>query len=172
MPPAGQYARKLAADLGADPSPEALVDALVPEAADLVQLFVRVSDELRLVAFRHIDPGHHPALAELAAVHHPPIHHPTDPVAQVLRNGKPRLSNWVRRQHVEQVTLDRRVHAIFDVLQPRSIVLVPLSRANSCYGVLVSAFSASGRQFDEGDLEFMTEFAAHVAAVLRLPETV
>lgn len=154
--------------LGASPSPQDVVDALVPEAADLVQAFVRVDDELRLVAFRHIDPEHHPVLQELAAIHRPSIDHPADPVARVIRTGEPRLSTWVRREHVEEVTSDTRVHAMFDVLRPRNIVIVPLCRNQVCYGALVIVLSSSGRRFIEGDLEFMQEFAARLGPKLDL----
>ena len=162
------YLTGLVAGLGTSPSPQALVDALVPETADLVQLFVRVGDELRLVAFRHINPDHHPVLEELARVHRPSIHDPADPVAHVVRTGEARLSTWVRRDQVERVTPDTRVHAMFDVLRPRNIVIVPLAGPSGRYGALVIVLSSSGRTFVQGDLEFMREFAERVGPTVRV----
>lgn len=168
MSPSTDFLTMLVDRVGASPSLQDVADGLVPEAADFVQAFVRCGNELRMVAFRHIDPGHHPVLQELANVHRPSIDHPADPVAHVMRTCQPRLSTWVRRRHVEQVTADTRVHAMFDVLQPRNIVIVPLCRDDGCYGALVVVLSSSGRRFIEGDLEFMQEFAARVGPRVKL----
>ena len=169
MSAATDFLTMLIERLGPSPMPQDLVDALVPEAADFVQVFVRVGHELRLVAFRHIDPGYHPVLQELARVHHPSIDHPADPVAHVMRTCEPRLSTFVRREHVEHVTADTRVHAMFDVLRPRNVVIVPLQNADACYGALVIVLSSSSRRFMEGDLEFMSELAARVGPIVKLP---
>lgn len=162
------YLTALVASVGRAPTPQDVVDALVPEVADLAQLFLRVGDALRLVAFHHIDPEQHPILEELANVHRPSIDHPEDPVARVIRTGLGRISTWVRREDVERATKDTRVHNVFDVLQPRSVVIVPLSRDGNHFGALVIAFSTSRRQFVEGDLEFMREFAARVGPAIRV----
>jgi hypothetical protein len=168
MTAAADYVTTLLDRVGTSPSPQDVVDALVPEAADLVQMFVRVGDELRLVAFRHINPEQHPVLEQLAAVHRPSIDSVSDPVAHVIRTGEARLSTWVRRQDVERVTADTRVHAVFDVLQPRNIVVVALSRerGRDRYGALVIVLSSSSRRFIAGDLEFMREFAARVGPLV------
>jgi GAF domain-containing protein len=168
MSAATDFIAALIERLGPAPSPQEVVDVLVPEAADLVQMFVRVNDELRLTAYRHINPEHHPILQELATVHRPSIDHPTDPVALVMRTREARLSTWIQRAHVERVTPDTRVHAMFDVLRPRAIIIVPLSAGPVCYGALVIVLSSSGRRFMEGDLEFMKEFAARVGPIVRL----
>lgn len=167
MAAAADFLTNLVERLGSDPSPDDVVSALVPEAADLAQLFVQVDGDLRLVAFRHLDPEYHPVLQELAHIHHPSIDHPTDPVARVMRTREPRLSTWVRRADVERATADTRVHAMFDVLEPRNVVVVPLCRENACYGALVIVLSVSGRRFIEGDLEFMVHFAARVGPTIR-----
>jgi hypothetical protein len=57
---------------------------------------------------------------------------------------------------------------MFDVLRPRGIVLVPLHRDGICYGAMVVALSSSGRQFIEGDLEFLGGLAARVGPLVRL----
>ena len=165
---AADFLTNLVERLGSNPSPDDVVNALVPEAADLAQLFVEAQGELRLVAFRHLDPEYHPVLQELARIHHPSIDHPTDPVALVMRTLEPRLSTWVRRADVERATADARVHAMFDVLEPRNIVIVPLCRENACFGALVIVLSVSGRRFIEGDLEFMVQFAARVGPTIRV----
>lgn len=169
MTAAADYLTTLLQVLGPSPSPQDVVEALVPEAADLVQMFARHGDELRQVAYRHIDPDHHPVLEELGRIHRPSIDHPTDPVVRVMRTGEARLSTWVKREDVLRATSDHRVHAMFDVLQPRNIVIVPLCREDTCYGALVVVLSSSGRRFMEGDLEFMRELAARVGPAVRLP---
>lgn len=138
-----------------------------PELTDLAQVFVRRGDELHLVAYRHIDPTKHAVLSELARVHRPSLDHPTDPVALVVRTGEPRLVTWVRREHVERATSDPRVHAIFDAIQPRNIVIVPLEREGVRYGAIVVAMSSTSRRFIEGDLEFMSELARSIGPRLR-----
>jgi hypothetical protein len=169
MTAAADYLTTLVQSMGTSPSPQDVVDALVPEAADLAQIFVRRGDELRMVAYRHIDPDHHPVLAELERIHRPAIDHPTDPIARVMRTGEARLSTWIKREDVQRATADHRVHAMFDVLQPRNIVIVPLCRDNDCYGALVVTLSSSGRRFMEGDLEFMRRLAGRVAPAIALP---
>jgi len=169
MGAAADFVTGLIERMGGSPSPQEAVDVLVPDVADVVQLFVRVGDELRLLAFRHIDPDYHPVLLELAAIHHPPLDHPTDPVALVVRTGEPRLSKWAQRAHVERATPDVRVHAIFDVLQPRALVVVPLRRDDTCYGAMVVTLSSSGRHFIEGDLDFISGLAARLGPLIRVP---
>ena len=167
---AGQvsYLTVLLGTVGVSPSPQDVVDALVPDAADVAMMFVRVRDELQLVASSHIDPDQQPLLDELALIHHPPVDHKTDPVAHVMRTGTAVMSTWVRKEQVERVTSDARVHAVFDAVQPRNIVIVPLNRDGRCYGALVVALSLSGRRFIEGDLEFMRELAARIGPAVQL----
>ena len=169
MSAAADYVTALLEGLGSSPSPQTVVEALVPEVADLVQLFVRVDNELRLIAFRHLDPDYHPVLEELAKIHRPSLDHPSDPVAHVVRTGEARWSQWIRRADVERVTADTRVHAMFDVLQPRGIVVVPLRRDGACYGALVVVLSSSGRRFIEGDLDFIAGLAARIAPLIDVP---
>jgi GAF domain-containing protein len=162
------YLALLMNSVGPSPTAQRIVDALVPEFADLAQVFVSEGDRLRIVAFRHIDPEQHPVLEQLAAAHRPSIDDRRDPVAQVLRSGEPRMSTWIRREQVETITSDARVHSIFDAIRPRNVVVVPLERAGERYGALVMALSSSGRRFIEGDLEFFREFAARVGPEIAL----
>jgi hypothetical protein len=156
------YLTGLVERLGAAPSAGDVTDALVPELADLAQVFLRRGDEIHLVAYRHIDEAHHAILAELARVHRPRVDHPADPVAQVMRTGEARLVTWLRRQNVERATSDTRVHAVFDAIQPRCIVIVPLERQGERYGAIVVAMSSTSRRFIEGDLDFMSDLARRV----------
>ena len=80
--------------------------ALVPEVADLVQMFVVHGDELRLTAYRHIDPAFHSLLEELAAIDRPSVSDPVEPVAQAIRTSQSRLSTWVRRDQVQRATTE------------------------------------------------------------------
>ena len=165
---AADFLTLLVEQLGASPTPQRVVDVLVPEVADLAQVFIRRGAELQLTAFRHIDPRHHPALEELARMHRPRTDHPSDPVAMVYRTGEPHLRTWVRRANVERITTDARVHEIFDEIQPRNIVVVPLARNGERFGAIVAALSVSGRRFIQGDLEFMVEFARRTGLALRV----
>jgi hypothetical protein len=167
MPAAADYLTMLIEGLGASPSPQEVVDALVPEVADLVLMFVTVDDRLRLIAFSHIDPEHHALLAQLAAIHRPSIDDPADPVAHVMRTQEARLFTYVTRQQLERTTPDLRVHAVFDAVQPRNIVVAPLLRDNACCGALVVAVSSSARRFIEGDLEFVRHLGARVGPIIR-----
>jgi hypothetical protein len=152
--------------IGSAPTAQDLVNALVPESVDIAQVFLVRDDRLQMVASRHIDPAYQPALDELARIHRPLLQDPRDPVAAVIRTGEPRLSTWVRRQDVERATSDVRVHEIFDVVQPRNIVVVPLERESVRYGAIVVAMSSTSRRFIEGDLEFMCELATRVGPIL------
>jgi GAF domain-containing protein len=163
------YLAMLLGSVGGSPSPQDVVDVLVPDAADVALMFVRERDEFRIVASKHIDPDQQPVLDELAQVHHPHVDHKADPVANVVRTGTSVLSTWVSKEQVERITTDRRVHEAFDKVQPRNIVIVPLEREGVRYGAIVVALSVSGRRFIEGDLEFMREFAASVGPAMQLP---
>jgi hypothetical protein len=167
MAPPIDFVAVLFERLGASPTPEDVVSALVPEWVDLAQVFVRRNDHIRLVAYHHIDPGFHPILEELARVHRPSVDHPTDPVAIVMRTRTPRMSTWIQRRDVERTSGDARVHAIFDAIRPRNIVVVPLARGGEAYGAIVVAMSSSSRHFVHGDLEFMTAVAEKVGPILR-----
>jgi hypothetical protein len=63
MTAAASYLTQLLSELGPAPSPQDVVNALVPEIADLVQVFLARGGIIELVAYRHIDPDHHPVLA-------------------------------------------------------------------------------------------------------------
>jgi len=106
-------------------------------------------------------------LEELARVHRPRIDHPSDPVALVIRTGEARLNTWIERRDVERATRDARVHAIFDVIRPRNIILVPLARGGEAFGALVVAVSSSSRRLVEADLVLMRSFAEGVGPRLR-----
>ena len=80
--PAPDFVTLLLERIGRTPSPEDVVDALVPEIVDLAQIFVSVGNQFRLIAYRHIDPEFHPVLEELALVHRPAADHPSDPIAR------------------------------------------------------------------------------------------
>lgn len=167
MTAAADFLTLLVRQLGDEPSALDVVSALVPEVADLAQVFLLDGNHLRLAAYRHINPEQHPVLDELARVHRPRLDHPTDPVAHVMRTREARLSTWIKREHVERATADARVHAIFDVIQPRNIVIVPLELDSDVFGAIVVAMSSSSRRFMEGDLEFMRGFAKQVSRIMR-----
>jgi len=161
------YLSVLLGSVGVSPSPQDVVNALVPDAADVALMFVRKGDEFQIIACKHIDPDQQHVLDELATVHRPAVDHASDPVAHVVRTGSPALSTWVRKEQLERITTDPRVHAAFDKVQPRNVVVVPLERDGDRYGALVIALSVSGRRFIEGDLEFMRGFAAAVGPAMR-----
>ena len=154
--------------VGAEPTPADVVAALVPEAVDLAQVFVVKGEELHLVSYCHIDPAFHPILEELARVHRPRLDSPIDPVAHVVRSGKPAMSRWIERRDVERATGDVRVHQIFDAIRPRNIIVVPLVAADRAFGAIVAAVSSSSRRLIEPDLELMASFARRVGPVLRV----
>jgi hypothetical protein len=167
MASATDFVALLLERIGPAPTPDDVVKALVPEWADLAQLFARRGNEIHLLAYHHIDPAFHPILDELARVHRPSVDHATDPVASIIRTRTPRMTTWVQRKDVERATSDTRVHAMFDAIGPRNIVLVPLARGNEAYGALMVAMSASSRHFVDGDLEFMVFVAEKVGPILR-----
>ena len=57
---------------------------------------------------------------------------------------------------------------MFDGIRPRNLIIVPLSRGGRSYSALVVVLSESGRQFVEGDLEFVQELANRVGPIIQL----
>ncbi len=115
------------------------------------------------VAYGHMDPDKSAVLDELAYVHRPAADGSRDPVAQVGRAGKGHVVAWVTRQNVERATADTRIHAIFDAIMPRNIVLVPVTGGDY---VIVAAISDTPRRFFDDDLEFLTMLARRIAPML------
>jgi len=157
------FVRQIVEDLGATPTPDRLVAALVPELADACLVFRRAKDRYDFVAWGHIDPAKGALLDEMATFYHPSTDDPRDPVAHVGRLGKGVLVTWVTRQNIERATDDKRMHAIFDAFGPRNIAIVPIR--NGDY-VFVAAISDTPRKFIEDDLEFLTHLAARLALLL------
>lgn len=151
---------------GPAPTPQQVVDVLVPEVADLAAIFLKEGDRLGLAAFQHLNPRQLPLLEKVQRVHAPRVDDEASLVAEVVRTGEGVLLPWIDERAAEQIQ-NPRIRAIFKALGATNVMVVPLPNGVAVHGALVLAISGSGRQFTRDDLEFAAEFARRGGPILK-----
>ena len=146
---------------------QAILDSVarlaVPALADFCVIHVRGENgELRQAAAIHIDPAQEERLREMARVYRPEAQ-PRSRAAQVVRTGRSDLMPEFSLAALHAADDADPLLAILRDLDPRSWIIVPLSARGRTLGAITLVASASGRRFDESELEFAEELARRVA---------
>lgn len=143
-----RLAGEVAARLECTPRPEQrmqeLVDALVPAIADFATLELPTDAGVpRLAAVAHREPS---AVTGLRALREHHALSPNDPcsVAQVLRTGRTVTLPDLCPALINQFSLGHDALRLLTVLQPRSLLIVPLIADRQVLGVLLLGYSTSG----------------------------
>jgi signal transduction histidine kinase/CHASE3 domain sensor protein/ActR/RegA family two-component response regulator len=140
-----------------------LVQASVPRVADYGMLYLREgSGELHLVALAHGNPAREPLLRRLGELHHPAEDSPNSLLARALQN-QPLLLSEVDLSTARSITDDSEMLEIFQRLQPRSTLVLPLAARGQILGVLSLVTSESGRRYGDDDLRMGMELARRAA---------
>jgi hypothetical protein len=162
MPGPTDPVARLIRRLGDTPTPEGLVDAIVPEVADACIVFHREGTQLNIVALGHMDPAKHALLAELVDLYHPSTVDARDAIGIAAATGEGRVVSWITRQNVERASDDSRIHAVFEAVAPRSVVIAPTGDY-----VIVTVISDTARRFFEDDVETLRTLGTRLRPMQR-----
>ena len=161
--------RRLAMSLDLDETLRALTGLVVPELADycVVYLADDRTGRLRQVAAAHADPAQQHLLDEFGARYQPDPANPASVSARVATTTRPVLRPAATRADANAVAGDPALMRIYDALDTRSYIVVPLVARGETLGTITFATTgASGRRFGEGDLALVEMFAARAALAL------
>lgn len=90
----------------------------------------------------------------------------TDPVAQVIRTGKPSYLESIDPQYLESFAQDARHLEIIRALALRSWIIVPIVSGGRVYGALTLVHAESGRRFEKHDIPFAEDLAARIGVAV------
>jgi PAS domain S-box-containing protein len=160
-----------AAELGdASATVEAVVERLrgllVPELADICVIDVDRDGETERLAVAVAGPRGAEVEAELWRRGGAPDR-PGSDAATAMRRGRPYLIKHATDDMVRDAAADESELAFLRSLQGRSTIVVPLrTRGRNIGSMTLIATSASGRRYDEDDLEFAQILSGRVALAL------
>jgi signal transduction histidine kinase len=139
---------------------DALVRAPIPELADFCLVGLVESNQLRIAASAHADPGSDASLARLPRTIAFDSKSDSCAIARAIRTG---------RAVVEPDREEGGAHGLeimLRALNGRSSIAVPLSGRDAVIGALVLGYASSGRRHREDDVVFASELGARVALAI------
>ncbi|HTQ81424.1 MAG TPA: ATP-binding protein, partial [Thermoanaerobaculia bacterium] len=147
---------------------KSLARLTLPQIADYCLLFESGPEEtLELVALAHVDPAKEALLTRLDEVHRESELNPVSLVGQVVETGEALLLATSSPPLAEAITGDPQLSAVFAPVDPRSIMILPLSARGQRLGALLLATSAdSGRTYGEEDFLLAKELARRAALAI------
>ncbi len=160
--------RVLSESLDLDTTLASLARLTISRFADYCLLFeLGEGRAVSLVAAAHVDPGKEPILHFIGERYRLIPDNPRSPMSQAFHQGKPVLLQQVVRADGEAVTSDPDLLAAFDLLAPRSLLVLPLAARGQSLGILLLAMAVeSGRTYGEYDLVVGGELAYRAALAI------
>ena len=153
--------------LGSDELLTRIARLAVPEMADWCAVdLLGVDGRLERVALTHTDP----ALREQAPRAQPPLparrRRPRRGAYEVVESGEPRLLAEVSDELLRRSTGSEEQYALLRELGIRSVIIVPMATRERTLGTLTFATGASGRRYDDHDVEVAHELARRCATAI------
>ena len=152
--------------LGSDELLTRIARLAVPEAADWCAVdLLGVDGRLERVALTHTDPALREQALELSR-RFPPD--PTTPggAYEVVESGEPRLLAEVSDELLRRSTGSEEQYTLLRELGIRSVIIVPMATRERTLGTLTFATGASGRRYDDHDVEVAHELARRCATAI------
>jgi PAS domain S-box-containing protein len=145
-----------------------VVRLAVPELADWCVVDVLTEDGgLQCVQFGAADTHKEELLRTMLALYPhdaTPEHHP---VGRVLRRGKAALHAEISRELLREVAEDETHRGLLVELAPVSSMIVPLIAHDRVLGAITLTTSASGRRYEEADLERAEDLGRRIALAVQ-----
>ena len=138
---------------------------LVPGLADWCLVDVVEGNGLRPADARHADPEKLALLRSLQRGIRYDLD-PAPPQVLVLRERVPVLVSEAAPDFMGSAARDEDQLSILRAVEPRSVMLLPLTGRGGCLGVLTLVRSQSGSRYEPPDLAFAAELARRVASAL------
>jgi PAS domain S-box-containing protein len=138
----------------------------VPYFADWCVVYCQDDDgAMQPVAWAHDDPTKEQVLAELLA--RSPFRSDSDSVtARAFRTGRPQLVDHVRSEALSQLAPDEESLRQVRVLDPRSLVSVPLKIRERTMGVMTFVATRPDRVYNHRDVQFARDLAERVSIAI------
>ena len=156
----------LGASLESEVAFQNLARLAVPCLADYCVLFeVDRAGEIHQVAMAHVDRAKEPLLSRLGALYRVAPDDPHNAVSRVVASGLPERRD---RGPADDAALAHtpELRDLFDRLDSRSSLLLPLSARGQVVGLLLLATSAASRRYEDADLELGLELAGRAALAI------
>ncbi len=161
---------ELAASLNVSETLQRMTHAMVPAFADYAVVDIVNDQELQPIAVAHFDPAQETLTWELVSSYHPRVDDPDSPSGRVARNGElafyPELPAPEFRTHLPT----ERATELFDGLQIRSLMILPLIVRGRVFGVMNVGYTTSERTYTRADVNFGQEIARRAAIALENAE--
>nr|MBK7067644.1 PAS domain S-box protein [Deltaproteobacteria bacterium] len=155
--------RALSVSLDFEATLQALTGLVVPTLADFCAVDLLEGTQLRRVAVSHRAPEAAPLLARLMSAEFDQEMPPS--VLEVLRTGEPMLVSAI----ASFLSETDRVGAFGEIaraLQPRTVILVPMSVGGRSLGVLSMLMVGASRPYDSFDLSVARRLAENAALAI------
>jgi PAS domain S-box-containing protein len=139
----------------------------VPFLADYCLIHrLEVNGQLRMVAAVHDNPHKQPLLDEFAHRYQVEMQNPNNLIAQVLRTGEALLVSEAPSTLAKSVNHNSRLLELYDQLNPKSLIIIPLTARKQMLGILVLAMAESNRCYDRSDLSLALELSRRAATAM------
>jgi len=156
--------RALSASLDFEATLQALMGLVVPALADFCAVDLLEGAQVRRAAVSHRSPEAEPLLARLRSSE---FEQETPPsVLEVLRTGEPLLVSTIDAAWLSETDRVGAFGEIARALEPRAVILVPMSVGGRCVGVLSMVMVGEGRPYDPFDLSVARRLAENAALAI------
>ncbi|CAN5901740.1 hypothetical protein BH23GEM7_BH23GEM7_25420 [soil metagenome] len=141
----------------------AMVRFLVPELADAVIVYMLDGEgQLERLAAAHSGPRENASLQQLLTVRTPDLDSTISPVARVIRTGKAELIPEVGPELLGVRGESPESLGILRLIDPRSLMVVPLVSGGAAFGAISLSCSTPGRRYTSDDLGMAEDLASRV----------
>jgi hypothetical protein len=137
----------------------------VPDFADWCAIDLVEDDRLHRLAVEHVDPEK-VALAVELEDRYPSSRDAEGGAWTVVRTGQPLLVREVTDEMIRLSARDEEHSRVLQLLQLRSVLLVPLIARGAVLGVMSWVMAESGRRYDEADLPFAADLGLRAAIAI------
>ena len=137
---------------------------LIPTLADWATVnLVSEDGVLHRVALEHRDRDKIPHLERFASI---AAEDEDAVIYRVAKTGVSELFPLLSSKAMQRPDRSEEYNNLIERLRPCSAMIVPIGSASRVLGVLSLAFSDSGRQYTQEDVEFMEEFGHHLSITI------
>jgi PAS domain S-box-containing protein len=139
----------------------------VPTIADYCQIYLLDNQgEIRPVAAAHINPAKETILLDVQRRYLPSLNNRANPVVKVIESGQPELIPDMSGEFLKSIARDEEQLRIFEELEPRSGMVVPLVAHGNKIGAITFVSSESARRFGAAELAFAEVVAGRAASAV------
>lgn len=143
-----------------------IVDVVVPQFADLCEIYLKKSGkEAEVVEIGGVQKEKRKLLEQIAK-EYPPTERSRRITALALRSGKPQYVSQVSSTQEEKIAEDKRHAELMKKLQLRSVISVPLKIRHQAIGVMTFVTIGKGHIYTQADLQIAKEIAVRAAVAI------